>query len=210
MKPHLDPGPRINAICVYCASGEGNNPVFMETARHFGRILAARKIRLVYGGGHVGMMGELANSVIDNGGEVTGIIPRFMVEREGLLGKGEEILVDDMHERKRLMFEKADAFVALQGGIGTLEELIEVLTWKQIGRHFKPITAASIGGFWDPLITLLKHMSRCEMINYNGKFIHLSAVDQVEDVLPDLLRQMAEVGVASITNGKAKEVASHF
>src|SRR5215467_6317381 len=119
----------IRSICVYCASGPGNDPAFMQAARQFGRILAENRIRLVYGGGSVGLMGALAEAALDHGGEVTGVIPEFLVNREHMLVRIQErIVTRDMHERKRIMFERADAFVALPGGIGTLEELVEQLT----------------------------------------------------------------------------------
>ena len=122
-------------------------------------ILAENGVRLVYGGGSLGLMGALANSVLDHGGEVTGVIPEFLTARERKLTRAQELIVTrDMHERKQIMFERADAFVALPGGIGTLEETIEQMTWAQLGRHQKPILLANIGGFWDPLCVLLDHM----------------------------------------------------
>ena len=125
----------IESICVYCASGPGNDPAFMDAARKFGRILAENRIRLVYGGGSVGLMGALAESVLDHGGAVIGVIPDFLVNREHMLLRVQErVITPDMHERKRVMFERADAFVALPGGVGTLEELVEQLTWAQLGR----------------------------------------------------------------------------
>ena len=153
----------IKAVCVYCGSGPGANPRFVETARAFGRILAENRIRLVFGGGSIGLMGAIAMSVIDHGGSVTGIIPDFLTAREFMFQRAQEMVVTrDMHERKRLMFERADAFVALPGGIGTLEELVEQLTWAQLGRHKKPILIANIEKFWDPLCALLRaHEASC-------------------------------------------------
>jgi uncharacterized protein (TIGR00730 family) len=176
----------IKSICVYCASGPGTNPHFVETARRFGRILAENDIKLVYGGGSVGLMGELAISVLDHGGFVTGVIPDFLVNREHMLTRTQErIITRDMHERKRIMFERADAFVALPGGIGTLEELVEQLTWAQLGRHKKPILLANIDAFWDPLCALLDHMERLEFIRAGLRVKRLVA-DRVEDILPKL------------------------
>src|ERR1700681_1290535 len=150
---------KIKSICVYCGSGPGTNPAFMEAARRFGRILAENRIALVYGGGSAGLMGACAEAVLDHGGFVTGIIPEFLTDREHMLMRAQErIITRDLHERKRLMFERADAFVALPGGIGTLEELVEQLTWAQLGRHRKPILIANINGYWDPLLTLIDHM----------------------------------------------------
>jgi uncharacterized protein (TIGR00730 family) len=176
----------IKAICVYCASGPGTNPNFVEAARTFGRILAENGIRLVYGGGSVGLMGELAISVLDHGGRVTGVIPDFLVNREHMLTRSQErIITRDMHERKRIMFERADAFVALPGGVGTLEELVEQLTWAQLGRHKKPILMANIDGFWDPLCALLDQMERLEFIR-SGLTVNRLVADRVEDILPTL------------------------
>src|SRR5258708_36170863 len=155
----------IESICVYCASGPGNNPAFTDAASTLVRILAENGIRLVYGGGSVGLMGALAESVIDHGGVVTGVIPEFLVNREHMLVRVQErIITPDMHERKRVMFERADAFVALPGGVGTLEELVEQLTWAQLGRHKKPILILNIANFWAPLSALLGQLERLDFI----------------------------------------------
>ena len=176
----------ITSICVYCGSGPGTNPAYVEAAMQFGRTLAENGIRLVYGGGAVGLMGAIAEAVIDNGGTVTGIIPQFLTDREHLLKEAQEIIVTrDMHERKQLMFEHADAFVAMPGGVGTLEELVEQLTWAQLGRHKKPILLANIEGFWDPLCALLDHMRTMEFIRAGLSFTLLVA-DDVNDILPKL------------------------
>jgi uncharacterized protein (TIGR00730 family) len=177
----------IKSICVYCASGPGNNPAFVTAAREFGQILAENGIGLVYGGGSVGLMGTLADAVLDHGGTVTGVIPDFLVNREHMLVRAQErIITRDMHERKRIMFESADAFVALPGGVGTLEELVEQLTWAQLGRHKKPILIANIERFWDPLCALLDHMQKLEFIRA-GLPVDLLVADRVDDILPKLL-----------------------
>src|SRR5579864_2833512 len=142
----------IKTVCAYCGSSSGNNPRFIEAGSAFGKLLAENGIRLVYGGGSTGMMGAVATSALDHGGSVTGIIPEFLNSRERMLGRVQELVItSDMHERKRLMFERSDAFVALPGGVGTLEELVEQLTWQQLGRHSKPVLLANIDGFWEPL-----------------------------------------------------------
>jgi uncharacterized protein (TIGR00730 family) len=183
----------IRTICVYCGSGSGNDPAFVESARIFGKIMAQNRIRLVYGGGSVGIMGTLADAVIDHGGQVTGIIPEFLTVKEQLFARAQETIVTrDMHERKRLMFERADAFVALPGGIGTLEELVEQLTWAQLGRHRKPILVANIKMFWNPLIVLLDHMTKLEFIR-PGLDVKLLVTDTVEDILPALERAMPDL-----------------
>ncbi len=176
----------INSICVYCASGPGTNPAFMEAATKLGRILAENNIRLVYGGGSVGLMGALAESVLDHGGSVTGVIPDFLVNREHMLLRVQErVITPDMHGRKRVMFERADAFVALPGGVGTLEELVEQLTWAQLGRHKKPIMILNVASFWDPLCLLLEQMEKLDFIRA-GLPVNLLVADRVEEILPKL------------------------
>jgi uncharacterized protein (TIGR00730 family) len=177
---------KIKTVCVYCGSGPGTNPRFIEAAVALGKALADNAIRLVYGGGSIGLMGALATSVLDHGGAVTGIIPDFLTSRENALSRVQEMIVTpDMHERKRLMFERSDAFVALPGGIGTLEELVEQLTWQQLGRHSKPILIANIDGFWEPLLALLTHMRATQFIR-PALPIDLLKADRVDDILPRL------------------------
>jgi uncharacterized protein (TIGR00730 family) len=184
---------RIKSICVYCGSGPGTNPAFMEAARRLGRILAENRIGLVYGGGSAGLMGACAEAVLDHGGFVTGIIPEFLTDREHMLMRAQErIITRDLHERKQLMFERADAFVALPGGVGTLEELVEQLTWAQLGRHRKPILIANIDRFWDPLCALLDHMEKLQFIRA-GLNINLLVAERIEDVLPKLLAAAREL-----------------
>jgi len=155
----------INALCVYCGSSTGTDPAFVKTAQDFGRILAQNGIHLVYGGGSIGLMGAIASSVIEHGGHVTGVIPEFLTVAERPQRLAQELIVTrDMHERKRTMFERADAFVALPGGLGTLEELVEQMTWAQLGRHKKPILVANVNGFWDPLLTLIAHMRTLALV----------------------------------------------
>lgn len=177
---------KIGKICVYCGSGPGTDPAFIEAARAFGEILAKNGIGLVYGGGAIGIMGAIARSVHDHGGEVTGIIPKFLMARERALhGTHELVVTHDLHERKRKMFDLADAFVALPGGVGTLEEIVEQMTWAQLGRHKKPILLANISRFWDPLCALLDHMKKLEFIRNDLNF-DLLVADTVGDILPML------------------------
>jgi hypothetical protein len=183
----------IRSICVYCGSGPGNNPAFVQAAREFGQILAENGIRLIYGGGSIGLMGALAESVVEHGGQVTGIIPEFLIAREAMFKGAQEVVVTrDMHERKRLMFERADAFVALPGGIGTLEELVEQLTWAQLGRHKKPILITNIDGFWEPFCALLDHMKQVEFIRA-GLSVDLLVVKKVDAILPTLQKAAQRV-----------------
>jgi uncharacterized protein (TIGR00730 family) len=184
---------KIRKICVYCGSGPGTDPAFIESARAFGAILAKNGVGLVFGGGAVGMMGAIAKSVLDHGGTVTGIIPEFLVAREhAMRGTDNLIVTRDMHERKRKMFEMADAFVAMPGGIGTLEEVVEQITWVQLGRHRKPIMLANIKNFWEPLCALIDHMKSLEFIREDLNF-DLLVADRVEDILPKLQRAAESV-----------------
>src|SRR5580658_10658620 len=177
---------KINAVCVYCGSSPGTDPAFVEAARKLGKILAENSVRLVYGGGSVGLMGALAESVLEHGGEVVGIIPEFLTKRERPRRLAQELVVTrDMHERKRKMFERADAFVALPGGIGTLEEVVEQLTWAQLGRHKKPILFANINGYWNPLLALIAHMRDLEFMP-GALRVNFLVADRVEDILPML------------------------
>ena len=186
MRCHMVVMDQIKTVCVYCGSGPGSNPRFVEAAIALGKTFADNRIRLVYGGGSVGLMGAVAKSTLDHGGLVTGIIPDFLKSREQALTRVQEMIVTpDMHERKRLMFEHSDAFVALPGGIGTLEELVEQMTWQQLGRHTKPVLLANIDGFWEPLIALLAHMRETEFIRPSLPLEVLKA-DRIEDVLPRL------------------------
>jgi uncharacterized protein (TIGR00730 family) len=177
----------IRNICVYCGSGKGRNPKYMRAAQSLGKSMAQAGIGLVYGGGGLGLMGQTARSVLEHGGHVTGIIPSFLSAKEQMLKDVDELIVTkDMHERKRLMFERSDAFVALPGGIGTLEELIEQLTWSQLGRHTKPIVLANIDNFWDPLLGLLGHM-RDEAFIRPGLEVRFLVVDQARRIVPAIV-----------------------
>jgi uncharacterized protein (TIGR00730 family) len=180
----------IRNVCVYCGSGPGTDPAFAEAARTFGTILAKNGIGLVYGGGSIGLMGELANAVLNNGGKATGVIPTFLVNREHALGRGRIIETRDMHERKQRMFDEADAFVALPGGVGTLEEVVEQMTWAQLGQHQKPILLANIKMFWNPLCALLDHMEEMRFIRA-GLAVNYLVAERVEDILP-MLRERAK------------------
>jgi uncharacterized protein (TIGR00730 family) len=189
---------KIKTVCVYCGSGPGTNPHFVEAAIELGKTFAENGIRLVYGGGSLGLMGAVAKSTLDHGGTVTGIIPDFLRARENALTRVQEMIVTpDMHERKRLMFERSDAFVALPGGIGTLEELVEQLTWQQLGRHSKPVLLANIDAFWEPFIALLTHMRATEFIRPTLSVDILKA-ERVADILPRLRAAAARASESSM------------
>ncbi len=179
-------------MCVYCGSGPGTDPAYAAAAEALGSELANAGIGLVYGGGSLGLMGTVARSVLDAGGHVTGIIPDFLSTRERMLRDVQELVVTkDMHERKKLMFERSDAFVALPGGVGTLEETVEMLTWSQLGRHVKPILLANIKQFWVPLVELFEHMRAQEFIRQDLMVRYLVA-DEIDDIVP-MLQGAAEM-----------------
>ena len=203
MKDNTKTNNKIRKICVYCGSGPGTDPAFIKAAREFGKILAENKIGLVYGGGSVGMMGEVARAVLEHGGDTTGIIPEFLVQREHAKRDVDNLIVTrDMHERKRKMFEHADAFVAMPGGIGTLEELVEQCTWAQLGRHKKPILLANIENFWEPLCALLDHMKQTQFIR-GGLEFDLLVANKVADILP-----MLQMAIAPISESEKKLTAA--
>ncbi len=185
---------RLRQVCVYCGSASGGDPIYEDAARTLGRALAADGIGLVYGGGGRGLMGTLARTTLAAGGHVTGIIPDFLTDGDAALRDAQEqVVVPDMHTRKRMMFERADAFVALPGGIGTLEELIEQMTWVQLARHAKPVLVADIGGFWQPLLALLAHMREHRFINPETEVRYLVA-KRAEDIVPKLQAALANPG----------------
>ncbi len=176
----------IRNVCVYCGSSAGADPRFADAADALGRALAEADIGLVFGGGGDGLMGRLARATLAAGGRVTGIIPKFLVAREhALVGAQELVVVDSMHQRKQLMFDRADAFIALPGGVGTLEELVEQLTWVQLQRHRKPVLLADIDGFWRPLLALFAHMRNLGFVREQFEVRYLVA-EKIEDALPML------------------------
>ncbi|WP_276285515.1 TIGR00730 family Rossman fold protein [Brucella abortus] len=180
----------IRSICVYCGSSTGQNPLYREAGLALGRSIAEHGIRLVYGGGTHGIMGAVAQGVMEAGGEVTGIIPTFLLDKEASFERAKElselIIVDDMHERKHLMFQRSDAFVTLPGGIGTVEEIVEMMTWAQLGKHRKPMVFANINNFWQPMLALLDHM-RAEGFIHTAHQVQPLIVDKAEDIVPAII-----------------------
>ena len=176
----------LRSLCVYCGSKLGNDPRHEAVAVELGRLMAQSGVRLVYGGGSVGLMGSVADSVLANGGEVFGVIPKGLFTTEiGHPGLTELIEVGSMHERKALMAAEADAFVALPGGLGTLEELAESTTWAQLGIHAKPVGVLDIDGFWEPLLGFLDRAADAGFIRPQHRNIILRITD-VNDVIPVL------------------------
>jgi uncharacterized protein (TIGR00730 family) len=184
----------IRSVCVYCGSSPGRSPVYLETGEALGRALAEAGLRLVYGGGTKGVMGAVARGTLRAGGKVTAIIPRFLINREAtqaaLEGLDDLNVVDTMHQRKHMMFEKSDAFVALPGGIGTVEEIVEIMTWGQLGHHRKPMVFANINGFWEPMLAMLDHM-RAEGFIHTGHLVQPTVIDKVEQIVPAILTEAA-------------------
>lgn len=180
----------IHSICVYCGSSPGKSPLHVEAGRRLGNAIADAGLRLVYGGGARGIMGAVATGAMEAGGKVTGIIPEFLMNKEAtedaLAQLDELVTTEDMHQRKHIMFEKSDAFVALPGGIGTLEEIVEIMTWAQLGRHAKPIVFANLDGFWDPMVSLLDHMKAQGFI-HSAANVRPLVLDRVDDVVPAIL-----------------------
>lgn len=176
----------MKSICVYCASSLGNNPIFAEQAYELGKTLSEHGITLVYGGAKVGLMGKVADGALSKGGLVTGIIPAFLGSKEIKHDQLQElIVVETMHERKALMQEKSDGFIALPGGFGTMEELFEILTWGQLSLHKKPIGILNVGGYYDSLIQLIDTMIDSGLLKEEYKNMVL-----VSDSIDDLLSQM--------------------
>ena len=176
----------ISSICLFCGSRSGSDPAFVAAGRRLGQFVLERGIRMIYGGGGIGLMGVVAETVLAGGGHVTGVIPEFLMKYEvGDPGVSELIVVEDMHERKRRMFEMADGFVVLPGGLGTLDEMIEIATWKQLQLHAKPIVVINVGGYWDPFEALINEVIA-------GGFAHaainelFTVVDGIEGVFPAL------------------------
>lgn len=184
----------VRSICVYCGSSPGRGEAYRAAGTSFGRALARAGLRLVYGAGTRGIMGAVAMGCIEAGGEVTGIIPRFLLKKESggpaqdLIG--ELVVTENMHQRKHAMFEKSDAFVAMPGGIGTLEEIVEIMTWAQLGRHRKPMVFANIDGFWDPMLALLAHM-REEGFLHSAERAEPLIASTVDEIIPLVLRASA-------------------
>ncbi len=184
---------RARALCVFCGSQIGHAPVWRQAARQLGQGLAAAGITLVYGGSHSGLMGQVAETALDGGGRVEGIIPRHLFEVEDPFDQISELtVVDDMHSRKRLMFDKADAFCVLPGGLGTLDETFEILTWKQLGLHDKPILLVNIDGYWTPWLTLIDRI-----IDQGFAQERIRGLYQVVDGIPALLRHLSDLAPAA-------------
>lgn len=182
---------RLESACVFCGSSDEADPKFLAAASALGKALADARIRLVYGGGGVGLMGAVARGAHEADGEVLGIIPTFLVGKERALETVEHVIVDNMHERKMLMFQRSDSFVVLPGGIGTLEEVVELLSWRRLDLHAKPVVFYNPDGFWEPLFRLFQHTVD-HRLTPPGFMDAWVAVDSIDGVVPALLDQGRE------------------
>ncbi|MDB5497808.1 MAG: hypothetical protein JWP28_1839 [Phenylobacterium sp.] len=182
MGPAPDP---LKSVCVFCGSSEAADPAYLRAASELGRDLALAGLRLVYGGGGVGLMGATARGAHEAGGKVLGIIPDFLVGRERALDTVETVVVASMHQRKQMMFENADGFVILPGGIGTLEEVVELLSWRRLDLHAKPVVFYNPDGFWTTLFALFQHTvdTRLTPPEFMDSW---TSVERVEDIIPAL------------------------
>jgi uncharacterized protein (TIGR00730 family) len=192
MNDALSAPPNPKSVCVYCASSNAASPAFVKDAEDFGALLARSGVRLVYGGGGVGLMGATARGCHRAGGKVLGVMPAFLVNREMLMDEVETLVVPSMHERKQIMFEQADAFAILPGGIGTLEEIVELMSWRRLELHRKPMVFLSPNGFWNPLFELIDHTVDHNLTPswFRGTW---RAVETVDEILP-AMREMAPTG----------------
>jgi uncharacterized protein (TIGR00730 family) len=209
--PHQAIMAQLKSICVYLGANTGARPEYAAAAKTLGLELARNAVRLVYGGGSIGLMGVLARTVLENGGNVTGIIPRFLRDREVMLREVDDLIVTaDMHERKRIMFERSDAFVALPGGIGTLEEVVEMMTWAQLDQHAKPVMIVNLDGFWDPLVAQFRRMMDEGFLHkaFLGDHVDLPVmfVDEVREVVPALREAVGRLPAATVEQADAGPV----
>lgn len=188
----------IKSICVFCGSGNGNDPAFKAATIKLGQLLAKNNIELIYGGGDMGLMGTISKAVRESDGKVTGIIPEFLLKYQTENSDSSDLIVTkDMHTRKARMYDLADAFIALPGGIGTLEELVETMTWAQLGTHRKPIALLNTSNFWAPLLDLIDHM-RAENFIRDGLEVNFKIVDEPETIISALNEtQMNQRGESS-------------
>lgn len=186
----------LESVCVFCGSSDAADPAFLAAAKQLGAVLATSNLKLVYGGGGVGLMGATAKAAHAAGGAVLGIIPEFLMGKERALETVEHVIVQNMHERKMMMFEKSDGFVILPGGIGTLEEVVELLSWRRLDLHAKPIVFYNPRCFWNSLFDMFQQTVN-EGLTPNGFMDAFIAVERIEDVVPALRRSTEAVSLFS-------------
>jgi hypothetical protein len=184
------PVARLDSVCVFCGSSEAADPAFLAAATTLGKALATAQVKLVYGGGGVGLMGACARAAHEAGGRVLGVIPDFLVGRERALESVEHVVVSNMHERKMMMFQRSDGFVVLPGGVGTLEEVVELLSWRRLDLHHKPVVFYNPDGFWEPLFRLFQHTVDARLTP--PEFMDAwTVVERPEEIVPALFRSAA-------------------
>jgi uncharacterized protein (TIGR00730 family) len=185
-EPPHEPISGLKSVCVFCGSSDDAAAAYLRAAADLGRALATAKLKLVYGGGGVGLMGAAARAAHEAGGEVLGIIPTFLIGKERALETVEHVIVNNMHERKMLMYDRSDSFAILPGGIGTLEEVVELLSWRRLDLHSKPVVFWNPNGFWSTLFALFQHTVDEKLTPPD--FMHAwTSVERIEDVIPALL-----------------------
>ena len=180
----------LKSICLYCGSSNAVNPDFLKGAHDFGALLASQDLRLVYGGGGVGLMGAAARSAHTHNGRVLGVMPKFLRSREFLYDDVETVVVDNMHERKMMMFEQSDAFVVMPGGIGTLEEVVELMSWRRLDLHKKPIVFWNMHGFWNLFDQLIEH-TMAEKFSPDNFKLSYAMVNELDQIIPKI-KQMID------------------
>jgi uncharacterized protein (TIGR00730 family) len=181
----------IQSVCVFCGSSNAADPDYIAAAGAFGKLLAQAELKLVYGGGGIGLMGAVARGAFEAGGKVLGVMPEFLRLREVLFDEIETVIVPSMHERKMMMFERSDAFVILPGGVGTLEEVIELMSWRRLSLHAKPIVFFDQGGYWQPLFDLLQHTVDHRLTP--AEFLDTyRSVTELADIIPAIQEMAAE------------------
>ena len=185
---------KINSICVYCGSSGDVKSEYLALARVTGAALAHADIRMVYGGGGVGLMGAAARSAHTAGGDVLGIMPHFLLEKERMYEEVDHIMVDNMHIRKQMMFDESDAFIVLPGGIGTLEEAVEMLSWARLGLHAKPMAFLDEDGFWSPFFELMDHIIEGKFTpeNFKAALVHTNSVELAIEALQNRMISIGE------------------
>lgn len=192
---------RIKSVCLFCGSSNAAHPEFLEAAAAFGRLLAAQSVRLVYGGGGIGLMGSAAKAAHAAGGEVLGVMPDFLRKREVIYDDVETIVVTNMHDRKRIMFEQSDAFAVFPGGIGTLEEVVELMSWRRLDLHRKPIVFLNVRNFWNPFFSLMDH-TVAEKVTPDWVPSTWGVASSVEEVIPTMQAMIAADDADTRTTGE--------
>ena len=192
-------------ICVFTGAAIGDNPIYSNSAYQLGQMIASRKLGLVYGGGKMGLMGKVADGVIEAGGHVTGVIPRFLDSVEiGHTGVTKLHIMDTMHQRKEMMYAESDAFIVLPGGLGTLDETMEIATWRQLGLHQKPIIVLNLDGYWQHMLDQIQHIIDTGFM-HNGSVPHLEYANTLDEVA-DHLDDVANVSIVTTSGAPTESI----